>query len=146
MAEHGGARGAWGILAAAALLAWAAAPVAGQAPGHSTGDWKRVETENFLFLYPEELAGWALPMAERMEAVRDAVQALVGFAPEDRVTVLVDDPSNVSNGSMSPGPILFMWPTPPNPRSMIACSMLTSRLSRTSPSACRCSTDEEKAA
>lgn len=35
------------------------------------------------------------------------------------MTVLVDDPANVSNGSMSPGPLLYMWPTPPNPRSMI---------------------------
>ena len=105
-----------------ATLLMAAGPgdgLAAQAAGHSTGDWKRVETEHFLFLYPEELAGWALPMAQRMEAVRTAVQALVGYAPEERVTVLVDDPSNVSNGSMNPGPLLYMWPTPPNPRSMI---------------------------
>ena len=96
-----------------------AGPAAAQAPGFSTGDWKELETENFLFLYPEEVAAWAIPMAERMEAVREAVRALVGYAPEDRVTVLVDDPSNVSNGSMNPGPLLFMWPTPPSPRSVI---------------------------
>jgi hypothetical protein len=90
-----------------------------QAPGHTTGEWNRVETGHFLFLYPSELSEWALDMAQRMEAVHVAVSALVGFAPEERVTVIVDDPTNVSNGSMSPGPVLYMWPTPPNPRSMI---------------------------
>ena len=90
-----------------------------QVPGYTPGDWYRVATEHFLFLYPEELEEWALDMAGRMESVHEAVAEMVGFAPEDRVTVLVDDPGNVSNGSMSPGPLLYMWPTPPNPRSVV---------------------------
>jgi hypothetical protein len=109
-------------LAAAVVLALGVAvpaPTAAQAPGHTTGDWHRVETQHFLFLYPTELSEWALDLAQRMEAVHGAVAALVGFAPEDRVTVVVDDPTNLSNGSMSPGPLLYMWPTPPGPRSMI---------------------------
>lgn len=109
-------------LAAIGLLgmgAPAAAPAAAQAPGYTVGEWNQVETEHFLFVYPTALSEWALDMAQRMEAVHEAVAALVGFAPEDRVTVVVDDPTNVPNGSMSPGPVLFMWPTPPNPRSMI---------------------------
>jgi hypothetical protein len=96
-----------------------AAPATAQAPGYTVGEWNRVETEHFLFLYPTELSDWALDMAQRMEAMHEAVAALVGFAPEDRVTVVVDDPTNVPNGSMSPGPVLFMWPTPPSPRSAI---------------------------
>jgi hypothetical protein len=109
------------LVATATLVATLIAftPGAAQAPGYSVGEWNRVETEHFLFLYPTELSEWALDMAQRMEAVHEAVAALVGFAPEDRVTVVVDDPTNVPNGSMSPGPVLFMWPTPPNPRSMI---------------------------
>jgi hypothetical protein len=96
-----------------------AAPAASQATGHTPGSWKQVETEHFLFLYPKEMEEWALDMARRMEAVHQAVTGLIGHVPEERVTVLVDDPGNVSNGSMSPGPLLYMWPTPPDPRSMI---------------------------
>ncbi len=94
-------------------------PATGQVPGHSPGDWREVGTEHFRFVYPEELSGWALDMASRMEAVHEAVAAMVAFVPEDRVTVVVDDPRNASNGSMVPGPLLYVWPTPPNPRSMI---------------------------
>ena len=105
--------------ATALLVATSTAPAAAQAPGFTTGDWKRVETEHFLFVYPDPLEEWALAMARRMEAVHEAVASLVGYAPEDRVTVVIDDPINISNGSMSPGPLLFMFPTPPGPRSMI---------------------------
>jgi hypothetical protein len=96
-----------------------AAPAAAQAPGHTPGSWMQVETEHFLFLYPREMEDWALDMARRMESVHQAVTGLIGHVPGRRVTVLVDDPGNVSNGSMSPGPLLYMWPTPPSPRSMI---------------------------
>lgn len=91
-------------------------PLLAQAPGFSTGAWQRVETEHFTFLYPEELTEWTHSIAGRMEAVFDEVEALVGFAPEDRVTVLVDDPVNASNGAMYSGPLIYLWPTPPNPR------------------------------
>jgi Tol biopolymer transport system component len=107
------------LLFVAAALALPAAPARAQAPTFATGAWHRVETEHFLFLYPSELSEWALDMASRMEGVHQAVAALIGFAPEDRVTVVVNDPTNISNGSMSPGPLLYMWPTPPDPRSMI---------------------------
>ncbi len=101
----------------AALLAFS--PATSQAPGHTPGSWRQVETEHFLFLYPRELEEWTLHMARRMEAVHEAVTDLIGYVPGEQVTVLVDDPGNVSNGSMSPGPLLYMWPTPPDPRSMI---------------------------
>jgi hypothetical protein len=94
-------------------------PAMAQATGHTPGSWNQVETEHFLFLYPRELAEWTLDMARRMEAVHEAVTELIGYVPGERVTVLVDDPANVSNGSMSPGPLLYMWPTPPDPRSMV---------------------------
>lgn len=103
----------------AVLLVALPARGSAQAGAYTVGEWKRVETENFLFVYPEELSEWTLDMASRMEAVRGVVAELVGYAPEDRVTVLVDDPRNVSNGSMNPGPLLYMWPTPPTPRSLI---------------------------
>jgi hypothetical protein len=107
------------VLCALALPLTTALPAAGQAPGYTTGRWHQVETAHFRFVYPPELSDWALDMARRMEAVHEAVAALVGFAPEDPVTVVVDDPTNLSNGSMGPGPLLYMWPTPPGPRSVI---------------------------
>ncbi len=105
----------------AAALAVCALPIrtAAQAPPFSVGPWQRVDTEHFTFLFPEDMEEWTLPMAARMEAVHDAVEGFVGHAPEGRTTVLVDDPTNVSNGSMLPGPLLFLWPTPPSPRSTI---------------------------
>jgi Tol biopolymer transport system component len=106
-------------LLALVLLFVPATALLAQAPGYTAGSWRQVETENYLFLYPVELADWALDMARRMEAIHEAVAGMVGFAPEDRITVLVDDPSNISNGSMNPGPLLYMYPTPPSPRSMI---------------------------
>jgi hypothetical protein len=105
------------VVASTGLLAFS--PAHPQAPGHTPGSWKQVETEHFLFLYPEELAEWTLDMARRMEAVHQAVTNLIGHVPGKRVTVLVDDPGNLSNGSTSPGPLLYMWPTPPDPRSMV---------------------------
>lgn len=97
----------------------AGVPVSAQSPGFTPGPWNRLDTEHFEFLYPHELEAWATDMARRMESVHAAVASLIGSAPEDRVTVLVDDPDNVSNGAMVPGPLLYMWPTPPDPRSMI---------------------------
>jgi Tol biopolymer transport system component len=77
-----------------------------------------VDTEHFTFLYPDELSEWTYSIAERIESVFGAVDSLVGYAPEDKVTVIVDDPANVANGAMYAGPLLFLWPTPPSPRSL----------------------------
>jgi anthranilate phosphoribosyltransferase len=74
------------LLAANAAIASVLAPTAAsaQVPGHTLGDWSRVETEHFLFLYPDELSEWALDMAARMEAVHASVEELVGFARAGR--------------------------------------------------------------
>ena len=53
-----------------------------------------------------------------METVADAVNAIVGNSPSARITVIVEDPSNVANGFALPfmeGPVIFLWPTPPSP-------------------------------
>lgn len=80
--------------------------------------WRTLQTEHFTFHYPTEMEGWARDVASRMEGVRTEVAALVGYAPESRVTVLVEDPTGVSNGFALPfrgSPTLFLWPTPPDP-------------------------------
>ena len=108
------------ILAGLMLLASAA-----EANAQSLGiprphaDWRTVETRHFIVHYPQEYAEWTLPMVEQLESVHAAVSAMVGSQPKDRVTVIVEDPFNVSNGSANPGPLIYLWPTPPDPRSII---------------------------
>ncbi len=86
-------------------------------------DWRSLTTEHFEFHYPEEMSTWVTDVAGRMEAMHAAVTRLVAYEPERRVTVLVEDPSNVSNGFALPfrdGPTIFLWPTPPDPSSGLA--------------------------
>lgn len=78
-----------------------------------------METEHFTIHYPVELADWSRHVSARLESVHAVVSEMIGNAPPRRITVIVDDPSNVSNGSMSPGPLLYLYPTPPDPRSLI---------------------------
>ncbi len=85
-------------------------------------DWQTSETEHFALHYPSAYREWALDLAQRMEGVRGQVRQLVGFAPERRVHVVVDDPTNDANGTAFTAldaPTIVLWPTPPNPRSDI---------------------------
>ena len=80
--------------------------------------WETIETARFRFHFPAEMRRWVTPIAQRMESYAEAVNALVGNEPEARVTVMVEDPANVSNGFVVPfleGAVVFLWPTPPSP-------------------------------
>lgn len=106
--------------AAAAVLCACALPrpVAAQYLTRPERSWQSIETTHFRFHYPAEMRTWVVPVAERMESYAAQVNALVGNAPAARVTVMVEDPSNVSNGFAVPlleGPVIFLWPTPPSP-------------------------------
>ncbi len=108
-------------LLAALLLA---TPVSAQfdVPIRTQLPWRTLETEHFSFHTPAELEPWTRRQAERMEAVRASVAGLVGYAPPGRTHVLVEDPTNDANGSAYPflrSPGLFLWPVPPDPRSVI---------------------------
>jgi hypothetical protein len=84
--------------------------------------WRTFETTHFRFHTPLEFEGWTRSIATRMESVHEAVRVKVGSAPTERIDVVVDDPSNSANGSayaILDGPALFLWPTPPDPRSGI---------------------------
>lgn len=110
-------------LAGAALLA---APHAARAqsmppyvPLEPQCAWRTIETPHFVLHYPAALEAWTRDVAAHVEEERDAVGRLVGFAPPGRITVLVADPYNDSNGSAYPflrGPAVFLWPVPPDPR------------------------------
>jgi hypothetical protein len=80
--------------------------------------WQTVQTAHFTFHFPSSMRDWAVDVAQRMESVASTVNAAVGNVPGTRVTVLVEDPSSVSNGFALPfleGPLIFLWPTPPAP-------------------------------
>ena len=84
--------------------------------------WRTLRTEHFVFHYPASMAAWTRDVAARAEGVHEAVRLLVGYAPARPVTVLVEDPSNVSNGFALPfldAPAIFLWPTPPDPSSVL---------------------------
>lgn len=80
--------------------------------------WRTISTARFDIHFPAEMEQWTKRVAGQMESVADAVHAVVGNSPESRITVIVEDPSNVANGFALPfleGPVIFLWPTPPSP-------------------------------
>lgn len=82
-------------------------------------DWQTVETEHFVFHFPRQYTAWTLALAQRMEGVRSQVAAVVGFIPERRVDIVVDDPINDANGTAFTtldAPTIVLYPTPPDPR------------------------------
>jgi hypothetical protein len=80
--------------------------------------WRSLVTEHFDIHFPAEMQVWTESVAERLESVAEAVNRVVGNQPASRVTVIVEDPTNVSNGFALPflgGPVIFLFPTPPSP-------------------------------
>lgn len=99
-------------------LVLAAEPVCAQYLTRPQIPWLTITTRRFDIHFPAEMEEWTRTVAGRMETVADAVNAVVGNAPSARVTVIVEDPSNVANGFALPfmeGPVIFLWPTPPSP-------------------------------
>lgn len=80
--------------------------------------WRTITTARFDIHFPAEMEQWTRLVASQMESVADAVNDVVGNTPASRVTVIVEDPSNIANGFALPfleGPVIFLWPTPPSP-------------------------------
>ncbi|HEU4642741.1 MAG TPA: hypothetical protein VFS44_09815 [Gemmatimonadaceae bacterium] len=80
--------------------------------------WRTIETRHFTIHYPARAEAWTRDVASRIESVYGEVTALVGHAPGRRVTIIVEDPNSMSNGFAIPlldEPLIFFWPTPPDP-------------------------------
>lgn len=89
----------------------------------SATDWRTLQTRWFDVHYPLDAEAWTRDLAPRLDAIRDSVAALVGYAPPGRTTILVDDPYNVANGKAVPllgRPVIHLWVTPPGPTDVIA--------------------------
>jgi hypothetical protein len=81
--------------------------------------WRTIEAGHFAVHFPAELETWARLVAGKMVAVDSAVSRAVGFAPRQRIDIVIDDPFRIANGSSWPlldAPRIVMWATPPNPR------------------------------
>ncbi|HEY8794160.1 MAG TPA: hypothetical protein VIM15_04370 [Gemmatimonadaceae bacterium] len=94
--------------------------------------WRTLDTRYFRFFFTEDVAPWTRDVASRIDGAHDAVAALVGSAPAKRVVVIVEDPNNVSNGFALPlldHPLMFLWPTPPDPSSPLGNGSWSDQLS-----------------
>src|SRR4051812_25211919 len=111
------------VLSIAAAVALASStPARGQVVTRPHLEWRTVRTAHFTVHYPAEAEAWTLDLVPRLEAMHDEVAAAVGFAPPERITVVVEDPSAQTNGSAFPfldEPVISLWPTPADPRSSI---------------------------
>jgi hypothetical protein len=104
-----------------AILLAALLPTPARAQGPSA-DWRTLTTSHFRVLYPASSEAWARRAAARLDSIREQVVAEVGYAPIERVDVLVSDPIANPNGQALPflgWPRMILWTSPPGPESEI---------------------------
>jgi hypothetical protein len=110
-------------LLAIALVASPISPLVAQGPAPRPWlGWHTTQTEHFVFHYPSAYRDWTFALADRIEALRSEVAAVVGFTPRNKVHIVVDDPINDANGTAYPAldaPTIVLWPVSPDPRSDI---------------------------
>jgi len=114
------------VLATKVVLAMTlgAAPIAARAQLFARPwlDWHTVHAGRFDVHYPTQLASWAQFVAARLPAIDSAVTTLVGYAPPNRVQIVVEDPFDISNGfafTLIDHPVIVFWASPPDPRESI---------------------------
>ncbi|MEZ4238833.1 MAG: hypothetical protein R3F59_22300 [Myxococcota bacterium] len=95
------------------LSAWLVGAAVAQVPSEP---WRTVRTEHFRLHYPERAAPWAEDAVSRLEAWHARVIEEVGWAPEERIDVVVVDPYSDANGAALPfvhAPRIILFATPP---------------------------------
>ena len=106
-----------GRLAFASLFV--ALTLSAQAPHEA---WRTIATPHFRVHYPLAYEAWATRAAARLESVRAAVVAEVGFAPETVTDVLIGNPIAEPNGitiSLLDTPRIVLYAEPPEPETEI---------------------------
>jgi hypothetical protein len=81
--------------------------------------WRTIETPHFALHYPANLEDWTRTLATHVESIDSAVARDVGYAPNRRTQIVVDNPYSSPNGSAWPflnQPVIELWATPPDPR------------------------------
>lgn len=87
-----------------------------------SAEWWTLTTEHFRVHYPVESEAWARHVAARLESIRAEVETEVGFAPREKVDVIVSDPVASANGFALPilgWPRMVLWTSPPGADSVI---------------------------
>lgn len=69
------------------------------AQNHPELEWQVVETEHFRILYHQGLAGAAARTAQIVEEAYAPITELYGYAPEDRVRIVLKDYDDYANGA-----------------------------------------------
>ena len=103
----------------ALLAALGAGAVRAQGPDQA---WRTLESAHFRVHFPAAAEAWSTRLASRLEAIRAAVVAEVGYAPARTVEVVVADPTAEANGSAWPvlnRPRMVLWTTPPSAASAL---------------------------
>lgn len=99
------------------LLAIAfAPPLAAQSVTVPSDAWRTIETRHFRVHYPAPYEEWATRAAGRLESIRDAVTAEVGFAPPQTIDVIVTNHAARASGTALPfldGPRMILYTEPP---------------------------------
>jgi hypothetical protein len=102
------------------LILCALSPVAfAQAPD---ADWRTIQTAHFRLHYPREYEEWSTRAAERLESIREAVSAEVGFTPPQIIDVIVINPASEPNGIAWPfldTPRMIFFTEPPGPDEVV---------------------------
>jgi hypothetical protein len=96
-----------------------ATALAAQAPHE---DWRTITTPHFRVHYPASYEAWATRAASRLESVRTAVVAEVGFAPDTVTDVLIENPIADANGitiALLDTPRIVLYAEPPEPETQI---------------------------
>ena len=81
-------------------------------------DWRTIETAHFRVHYPREYEQWSMRAASRLESIRAEVVKEVGFAPVQKIDVLVGNPIALANGAAFPlldTPRILFFAEPPGP-------------------------------
>ena len=79
-------------------------------------EWRTIELPHHRVHYPAPAEEWARHVAARLESIHEIVAGLVGWTPEAKVDVILQDPIGLANGSAwaLPGrPRMVLWATPP---------------------------------
>jgi hypothetical protein len=85
-------------------------------------DWRTIATAHFRVHYPAAYEAWATRAASRLESVRGAVVAEVGFAPETVTDVVIENPIADANGITIPlldTPRIVLYAEPAEPETQI---------------------------
>jgi hypothetical protein len=80
--------------------------------------WRTITLPHFRVHYAVEDEAWATRVARRLESIRGVLIEEIGYAPPQKVDILISDPLGVPDGMAVPllrSPRMVLFPTAPTP-------------------------------